>query len=139
MRAASWTLLVALLLSQGCVSFVYSRFTPERSDAGAGACSDAPPFADGVIALLLGIGGLTLDGLSRVSTDRPPDCGQYPNDPHCHSHLLYYVPALLAVASMTYGTTAYFVCESRVSSAKSADWHPQASKLYRHSAPAYLK
>jgi hypothetical protein len=124
MRAASWALVGVLLLSQGCVSFAYSRFTPERSDARAGECSDAPPFADGVIALLLGIGGLTLDGLSRASSD----CGQYPNDPKCHRRLVYYVPALVAAASMTYGTAAYFVCESRVSNVKSGDWRPQASK-----------
>jgi hypothetical protein len=124
MRTASWALIIALLFSQGCVSFAYSRFTPERSDAGAGECSDVAPFADGVIALLLGIGGLTLDGLSRGAGD----CGQYPNDPKCHPHFGFYVPALVAAASMTYGTAAYFVCESRVSNVKSGDWRPQASK-----------
>lgn len=121
MSKLGWAAVSASLLSQGCVSFAYSRFTPQRSDQGPAACSDVPPFADGVIALLAGIGGLTLDGLNRALSE----CGQYPNAPNCRPHLEFYLPALVAAASMAYGTTAYAVCEGKL---KSGDWRPQAGK-----------
>ncbi len=101
MRAISLALVGSLLASQGCVSFVYSRFKPERpAERSDEACSDRPPFADGILALLLGIGGLAVDGLSSGFSDL---CGKSPNDPKCQAHVAPYVPAIIAVPALKSG------------------------------------
>jgi hypothetical protein len=122
MRKALLSLLVAC---QGCVSFAYSRFSPQRSDtAPASTCSDWPPFADGITAVLLGLGGLTAQGLGAAMAE----CGKYPDDSACRVHVAYFVPAMVAAASMSYGIAAYAVCEHRLANVTSGDWRPRVEE-----------
>jgi hypothetical protein len=101
-----------------CVFALHTAaYRGEGFRAKASECSDTPPFADGVIGLLLGIGGLTADGLNSAFAE----CGEFPNNRNCHPNLLYYVPALAAAASMTYGIAAYAVCEKQAANVNSPD------------------
>ena len=116
-------MVILLLASEGCASFAFSRFSPQPSDAPSNVeCSDWPAFADGMTALLLGIGGLTLDGLSRPVD---PGCSQDPGQAGCYVHFKYYIPAMIAAASMMYGITAYAVCSQRIAHASRGDWRPR--------------
>jgi hypothetical protein len=118
-------MLLFLLASEGCTSFAYSRFSPQRSGtASASECTEWPPFVDGIAAGLLGLGGLTAQGLGAAAAE----CGQYPNDDACRFHAKYFIPAIVAAASMSYGIAAYAVCEHRLASPSSGDWHPRVEE-----------
>jgi hypothetical protein len=115
MRAA---LVLLLLASEGCASFAFSRFSPQQSErTSPSACPDWPPAVDLISGLILGIGGLTLQGLNSAVAE----CGNHSSDPNCHVHVAYFVPVMIAAASVTYGAAAYAVCEHR----RANDWRPR--------------
>jgi hypothetical protein len=100
-----------LILTQGCVSFTYSRFTPDSASRDE-ACSDKPPLADFLLGLGLGVGAMTVNSLNVAYA-----CSDS-TDPRCRSentHAALYIPALIAAASTTYGVAAYVVCKQRSS------------------------
>ena len=110
MRRAPFALSLCLLACQGCVSLAFSRFQPE-SDGHRGdtaECREIPPLADGVMAVLLGIGARSLDGAECAVSDGGS----------CGTHFKFHVPALLAGASAAYGTVAWLVCSSRLTQAR---------------------
>lgn len=133
MRRATAILLPILLACEGCVSFTYSRFKPEASRTEDAECADWPPFAD----LLLGLGLAGAGWVANWARTPIDGCANYPNDPTCRSQIGFYVPAMIAAASMTYGTVAYFACENRVTTRSSSrrqlqtraspDWVPDGS------------
>lgn len=126
MRFVASLILPLMLACEGCVSFAYSRFRPEAPGANAKAeCVDAPPLAD----LLIGL-GLAGAGFAANYLRKPVDgCSFNPQDPSCRSQVGFYIPAMVAGASMTYGVAAYVVCENRLWKISSPGWQPQSSPL----------
>jgi hypothetical protein len=118
------SLLLGMLACEGCVSFTYSRFRPESPGTTTKAeCADWPPLAD----LLIGL-GLAGAGFAANYFRRPVDgCAAFDQDPNCRSRVVYYVPAMVAGASMTYGIAAYVACENRLPAAGLAARQSSAS------------
>jgi hypothetical protein len=118
------SLLLGMLACEGCVSLTYSRFRPESSGTATKAeCADWPPLAD----LLIGL-GLAGAGFAANYLRRPVDgCAAFPQDPNCRSRVVYYVPAMVAGVSMTYGIAAYVACKNRLPAAGLAGWKPSSS------------
>jgi hypothetical protein len=101
----------ASLASEGCVSFVFARFTPEQSGDGSRACGGYAPVAD------LGI-AFALSGICALGNyhSEEADCSGHPGS--CPFRVAPCVPSLIALASMTYGAAADVVCRVRASPAQ---------------------
>jgi hypothetical protein len=116
---------VLAIASQGCVSFVFSRPTPEPSLPAKDACPGTyPPFYDTLIGLGLLGGGLVVNGLDHAIKE----CSRYPNDTSCQTDFKLFIPAIVAAASATYGLAANVVCHDRLATTTSAGWKPEPSR-----------
>jgi hypothetical protein len=116
---------VLAIASQGCVSFVYSRATPEPSLPAKDACPGTyPPFFDALIGLGMLGAGLVATGLDHALKE----CSRYPHDASCQTDFKLFIPAMVAAASMTYGLAANVVCHDRLATTNSAGWKPEPSR-----------
>jgi hypothetical protein len=121
LRYSAAVLLPILLASQGCVSLVFSRWTPEASGTKEAAprCSGVgPPLGDAVIGLGFAAVGYLFDTLAHIQ----PRIRN--TDGTCVGHVSYYVPTIVPAASMIYGVAAEVVCKNRLAKIKSTAWKP---------------
>ncbi len=101
-----WGLALLFLLTEGCVSFVFSRFAPDPSEHGSDTCGGYAPIAD----VAIGIGTSVLCAYGNARFDAAP------GDPRGPFQVTPCIPFFIDLASIAYGITAEVVCTVRARS-----------------------